>query len=248
MRLENFGHHVGCVVLVKSRAELLLNPREGDRTKAHIVMLAPVGGGGGLSEAADPNIQIKSESDKARGKRKAKAEPVAECEDTDDGECMEVDLTEASGAARTVTPDTQDDEDEDCQITGRSGSLALSDVRPRRLEPPLPSPRRVPSTLTGPRCCSPVSARSRELRREEVDERPLQGQHRVLRQLLLLRLRLPRERVQGVGITLSGHTHGVDVARHAGGGQGCCQGGRGSGECDRGRGRRRVRVPAAVVV
>ena len=213
-------------------------------------MLTPVGGGGGLSEAADPNIQIKSESDKARGKRKAKAEPAAadECEDTDDGECMEVDLTEASGAARTVTPDTQDDEDEDCQITGRSGSLALSDVRPRRLEPPLPSPRRAPSTPTGPRCCSPVSARSRELRREEVDERPLQGQHRVLRQLLLLRLRLSRERVQGVGIARPGHTHGVDVARHAGGGQGCCQGGRG-GECDRGdHGRWSCRVSAAVVV
>ena len=204
-----------------------------------------------MSEAAHPNVQIKSESDKARGKRKAKAEPAAadECEDTDDGECMEVDLTEASGAARTVMPDTQDDEDEDCQITGRSGSLALSDVRPHRLKPPLPSPRRAPSTLTGPRCCSPVSARARELRREEVDERPLQGQHRVLRQLLLLRLRLPCERVQGVGSARSGHTHGVDVARHACGGQGCCQGSRGGSqwECG-GFWQCRVQVRAAVVV
>jgi hypothetical protein len=35
-----------------------------------------------------------------------------------------------SGAPDTVKRDAQDeeDEDEDCQITGRSGSLALSDV------------------------------------------------------------------------------------------------------------------------
>ena len=94
-----------------------------------------------MSEAAHPNVQIKSESDKALGKRKAevKAEACAsaeECEDTDDGECMEVDLAEASGAAPNVTPETRDDEDEDCQITGRSGSLALSDVRPCRLDLP----------------------------------------------------------------------------------------------------------------
>ena len=106
------------------------------------MMLIPVAGGGGLSEAAHPNVQIKSESDKALGKRKAevKAEACAsaeECEDTDDGECMEVDLAEASGAAPNVTPETRDDEDEDCQITGRSGSLALSDVRPCRLDLPL---------------------------------------------------------------------------------------------------------------
>jgi hypothetical protein len=93
-------------------------------------MLSPVGGGGALSEAAHPNVQIKSESqsDKALGKRKAKAEPVAaeDCEDAVDGECMEVE----SGAPDTVKRDAQDeeDEDEDCQITGRSGSLALSDV------------------------------------------------------------------------------------------------------------------------
>ena len=79
-----------------------------------------------MSEA-DPNVQVKSESDKALGKRKA--EPAAE--DTDDGECMEVDGT--SDGPNTVMPDTRDGEeddeqDEDCQITGRSGSLALSDV------------------------------------------------------------------------------------------------------------------------
>ena len=94
-----------------------------------------------MSEAAHPNVQIKSESDKARGKRKAEPEEckaeAEECEDTDDGECMEVDLAEASGAAPNVTPETRDDEDEDCQITGRSGSLALSDVRPCRLDLPL---------------------------------------------------------------------------------------------------------------
>ena len=94
-----------------------------------------------MSEAAHPNVQIKSESDKALGKRKAEPEEckaeAEECEDTDDGECMEVDGPHTSGAAPNVTPETRDDEDEDCQITGRSGSLALSDVRPRRLEPPL---------------------------------------------------------------------------------------------------------------
>ena len=110
-------------------------------------MLAPVGGGGGLSEAAHPNVQIKSESDKARGKRKAEPEEckaeAEECEDTDDGECMEVDGPHTNGAAPNVTPETRDDDDDDCQITGRSGSLALSDVRPM---PPrtatLSSPRR----------------------------------------------------------------------------------------------------------
>ena len=100
-----------------------------------------------MSEAAHPNVQIKSESDKARGKRKAEPEEckaeAEECEDTDDGECMEVDDPHTNGAAPNVTPETRDDDDDDCQITGRSGSLALSDVRPM---PPrtatLSSPRR----------------------------------------------------------------------------------------------------------
>ena len=127
---------------------------------------------------------------------------------------------------------------------GRSHSLTCT-TPPRATTP---KPTEGASTLTGPRCCSPVSARARELRREEVDERPLQGQHRVLRQLLLLRLRLPCERVQGVGSARSGHTHGVDVARHACGGQGCCQGGRGGGEWDQSCGRWSCRVPAAMVV
>ena len=93
-----------------------------------------------LSEAAHPNVQIKSESDKALGKRKASAEPVAGDSDIDiDSECMEVDNPYATGAPSTVTSDTRDGEvcqvvDEDCIITGRSGSLALSDVS-RRLEP-----------------------------------------------------------------------------------------------------------------
>ena len=87
---------------------------------------------GGVLSEADPNVQVKSESDKALGKRKA--EPAA-AEDTDDGECMEVDGT---SGPNTVTPDSRDGEDDDeCQITGRSGSLALSDVRPCRLDLPL---------------------------------------------------------------------------------------------------------------
>ena len=91
-----------------------------------------------LSEAAHPNVQIKSESDKALGKRKASAAPVAGDSDID-SECMEVDNPYTSGAPSTATSDTRDDEvcqvvDEDCIITGRSGSLALSDVR-LRLEP-----------------------------------------------------------------------------------------------------------------
>ena len=91
-----------------------------------------------LSEAAHPNAQIKSESDKALGKRKASAAPVAGDSDID-SECMEVDNPYTSGAPSTATSDTRDDEvcqvvDEDCIITGRSGSLALSDVR-LRLEP-----------------------------------------------------------------------------------------------------------------
>ena len=88
-----------------------------------------------MSEAAHPNVQIKSEiSDKALGKRKARDS------DSDiDSECMEVDNPYATGAPSTVTSDTRDGEvcqvvDEDCIITGRSGSLALSDVR-LHLEP-----------------------------------------------------------------------------------------------------------------
>ena len=93
-----------------------------------------------LSEAAHPNVQIKSEcSDKALGKRKASAEPPVAGDSDIDSECMEVDNPYKSGAPSTVTSDTRDDEvcqvvDEDCIITGRSGSLALSDVR-LRLEP-----------------------------------------------------------------------------------------------------------------
>ena len=82
-----------------------------------------------MSEAAHPNVQIKSEiSDKALGKRKARDS------DSDiDSECMEVDNPHTRGAPSTVTSDARDDEvcqvvDEDCIITGRSGSLALSDV------------------------------------------------------------------------------------------------------------------------
>ena len=102
-------------------------------------MPSPSVGGRALSEAAHPNVQIKSEcSDKALGKRKASAEPAAGDSDID-SECMEVDNPYTSGAPSTVTSDTRDDEvcqvvDEDCIITGRSGSLALSDVR-LRLEP-----------------------------------------------------------------------------------------------------------------
>ena len=103
-------------------------------------MPSPVGNRD-LSEAAHPNVQIKSESDKALGKRKASAEPPVAGDSDIDSECMEVDNPYTSGAPSTVTSDTRDDEvcqvvDEDCIITGRSGSLALSDVR-LRLEPGL---------------------------------------------------------------------------------------------------------------
>ena len=109
-------------------------------------MPSPVGNRA-LSEAAHPNVQIKSESDKALGKRKASAEPPVAGDSDIDSECMEVDNPYTSGAPSTVTSDTRDDEvcqvvDEDCIITGRSGSLALSDVRPAPRTRPLPSPQR----------------------------------------------------------------------------------------------------------
>jgi hypothetical protein len=166
---------------------------------------------------------------------------------------MEVDNPHTSGAPSTVTSDARDDEvcqvvDEDCIITGRSGSLALSDVSCAS-NPATPKPAEGAFTLTVPRCCSPVPTCARELRREEVGQRPLQGQHRLLRQLLLLRVRRPRERVQGVGRARAGHAHGIHVARHAGGGQGGGQGSRGSGGWERGgRGRWACRVDAALVV
>ena len=81
----------------------------------------------GLSEAQHPNVvQVKSEVQVALGKRKA--EPVSdEDEDTDDDQCMEVEVDIAK--APTTPHETRDDEDDDCVFAGRSGCVALADVR-----------------------------------------------------------------------------------------------------------------------
>ena len=170
----------------------------------------------GLSEV-HPNI--KSES-RAAGKRK-KA-PEEDLEDTDDGEVMEIDITkdtDSAGAGPSGANQARDDEDDDCVFAGRSGDLALADVSP----PPPASPLLPRSHAPRPPA---VPARARELRREAVGEWRLQGQRDVLRQLLLLRVRHPVERVQGLGVARPGHAHSLHVARQACRGQGCSQGGR----------------------
>ena len=83
-------------------------------------------------------MQAKPESTKARGKRKAKLEPVARAEeddpDTDCGECFEVDAPGAPavggggcGEGRSRRSRARGVEDDEVVFRGRLGDLALAD-------------------------------------------------------------------------------------------------------------------------